>query len=335
MTPVAITAAATFVVALVAPWAVKPFLVRLGVIDVPTARSSHSELTLRGMGLATSLGVLAGSATALLTHAVPTNRFLALAVAGCALGSALLGWVEDIRGLSIRVRASAQLLLGLVVTAAMTANLQVSWWWLPLGVLAVSGYINAANFMDGVNGISGIHGLVVGALYCTAGVLSGQVWLTVSGVVLAAAFAAFLPWNLGRGRVFLGDVGSYLLGGGIAAMAVAGFLSGVAIEYLLSPLMIYLADTGYTLVRRYRQGKRWYESHREHVYQRLTDVGFSHVRVALLVGLFSALTGMCGIVAATSPWWGALAAQAITVGAIVLYLALPSLLERRRAGRAV
>ncbi|QTF71982.1 MraY family glycosyltransferase [Arthrobacter woluwensis] len=335
MNPVVLTASVTFAVALVAPWVVKPFLVKLGVIDVPTARSSHTEVTLRGMGLATSLGVLAGAVTALFSHAVPTNRFLALAVAGCALCSALLGWIEDIRGLSIRVRASAQLLLGLVVTVAMTANLHVSWWWLPLGVLAVSGYINAANFMDGVNGISGIHGLVVGALYSAAGVLSGQPWLTVAGVILAAAFAAFLPWNLGRGKVFLGDVGSYLLGGGIAAMAVGGFLSGIAIEYLLSPLMIYLADTGYTLVRRYRQGKRWYESHREHVYQRLTDVGFSHVGVAVLVGVFSAVTGICGIVAAGAPWWGALAAQVLTVAVLVTYLALPAVLERRRARRVV
>ncbi|MDP5228394.1 MULTISPECIES: glycosyltransferase family 4 protein [Arthrobacter] len=325
-----LTAAVTFIVALLAPWAVKPLLVRLGVIDVPTARSSHSELTLRGMGLATGLGVLAGLVTGVLTQAVHGNRFLALAVAACALAAAALGWIEDIRGLSIRVRAGSQLLLGVVVTAAMITNLHVAWWWLPLGVLAISGYINAANFMDGVNGISGIHGLVVGVLYATGGALAGQPWLTVAGAVLAAAFAAFLPWNLGRGKVFLGDVGSYLLGGGIAGMAVAGFLAGISIEYLLSPLMIYLADTGYTLVRRYRQGKRWYESHREHVYQRLTDVGFSHVGVSLVVGGCSAVTGVCGILSAGAPLGGALIAQGLAVLTLVLYLALPSLVQRRR-----
>ncbi len=79
-----------------------------------------------------------------------------------------------------------------------------------------------------------------------------------------------------RPRVgFLGDVGSYLLGASIAALAVAGFLSGVYVEYVLSPILVYAADTGYTLLRRIKAGERWYASHREHVYQRLTDVGFT------------------------------------------------------------
>ncbi len=94
------------------------------------------------------------------------------------------------------------------------------------------------------------------------------------------AFLGFLPWNLSRGSVFLGDVGSYLLGASVAALAVAGFLSGVYVEYVLSPILVYVADTGYYCCARINAGERWYASHREHVYQRLTDVGFSHLQSA-------------------------------------------------------
>ena len=146
--------------------------------------------------------------------------------------------------------------------------------------MAIAAYINIANFMDGINGISSFHGILAGAAYAVAGVLAGQPWLTAGGAVLAMAFLGFLPWNLSRGSVFLGDVGSYLLGASVAALAVAGFLSGVYVEYVLSPILVYLADTGYTLLRRIKAGERWYASHREHVYQRLTDVGFSHLQSA-------------------------------------------------------
>ena len=77
-----------------------------------------------------------------------------------------------------------------------------------------------------------------------AGMLAEQPWLTAGGAVLAMSFLGFLPWNLGRGSVFLGDVGSYMLGASVAALAVAGFLGGVYVGYVLSPILVYAADTG-------------------------------------------------------------------------------------------
>ena len=193
--------------------------------------------------------------------------------------SAAVGWIEDFRGLSIRGRAAAatgdrrRRNRGPLVLTGQT------FWWLPLAALAIAAYINIANFMDGVNGISRFHGIPPGARTPRPG-RDRPAWLMAGGAVLATAFLGFLPWNLSRGSVFLGDVGSYLLGASVAALAVAGFLSGVYVEYVLSPSLVYLADTGYTLLRRINAGERWYASHREHVYQRLTDVGFSHLQSA-------------------------------------------------------
>ncbi|BBE23234.1 glycosyl transferase [Arthrobacter sp. MN05-02] len=321
------------------PVVVKPLLRTLGVIDIPNDRSSHSTIVIRGMGVAVAAALLVALALSLATGLVAVDRSLILIIIGMVGASATLGWIEDFRGLSIRVRLSAQLLVGVIGTAALATTIDdSSYWWVPIGAIALATYINAANFMDGINGISGMHGVVVGLFYSLAGVLSDQLWLTVAGLVVAAAFAGFLPWNLGRGFVFLGDVGSYLLGAAIAAIAVTGLLAGVYLEYLLSPVLIYLADTFTTLLRRARRGERLYTAHRQHVYQRLTDTGLSHVQVSILVSVLSALTAAAGFVLATAPAPLAVTASLFAAAVVALYLYSPrifrALARRRVAGRA-
>ncbi|MHA7207467.1 MraY family glycosyltransferase [Arthrobacter sp. MDT1-65] len=330
----AVVGLAALALSLALPVVVKPLLKRLGVIDIPNDRSSHTTVVIRGMGVAVAVAILAALALSLATGLVSVDRSLIAIILCMVAAASLLGWIEDFRGLSIRVRASAQLLVGAVGTVALATTIDdSSYWWVPLGAVAVATYINAANFMDGINGISGMHGVVVGLFYSAAGVLSDQLWLTVAGLVVAAAFAGFLPWNLGRGFVFLGDVGSYLLGASIAAIAVTGLLAGVYLEYLLSPVLIYLADTFTTFLRRARRGEPLYTAHRQHVYQRLTDTGLSHVQVSLLVSVLSALTGAAGFVLATAPAPLAVSASVFAAAVVALYLYLPRIfraLERRR-----
>ncbi|WP_346959164.1 glycosyltransferase family 4 protein [uncultured Arthrobacter sp.] len=330
MIPLAVVAATTLLASLLLPFAVKPWLVRLGVVDIPSARSSHHQATIRGMGMAAALATAIGYLTAVLVGLVTVDRSVFAVVLAIIATSAAVGWIEDLRGLSIRGRAAAQLGIGAAGSAALIVLTSQALWWLPLAAVAIAAYVNIANFMDGINGISGLHGVTAGAAYAVAGLLGGQPWLTAGGTVLAMAFLGFLPWNLGRGSVFLGDVGSYLLGASIAALAVAGFLSGVYVEYVLSPILVYAADTGYTLLRRIKAGERWYASHREHVYQRLTDVGFSHLQSAAVVTACTIAVIVLGFTAATA----ALPVVALCVAGsllvLVLYLASPDLIRRFR-----
>lgn len=320
----------SFLLSVSLPLALKPLLQKLGVLDIPNERSSHNSVVIRGVGITVAVGIVTGLALSVLTGLVPVDRSVVLIVLAMLGSAAVLGWIEDYRGVSIRFRALTQLAIGAVGTTALAWTIGQSYWWVPIGAVAVAAYVNAANFMDGINGISGLHGVLVGVFYSVAGTMVGQFWLTVAGLVVAAAFAGFLPWNLGRGFVFLGDVGSYLLGASIAAMAVAGLLAGVYLEYLLSPVLIYLADTFITFLRRVRAGERWYASHREHVYQRLTDVGLSHLQAALVVTVCSALVGFAGFVLATAPPPLAITCSLFAAGIVVLYIYSPRILARRR-----
>ncbi|OXS84521.1 glycosyltransferase family 4 protein [Kocuria marina subsp. indica] len=325
------TLAAAFVLSVLLPFAVKPLLRRWGVIDIPSDRSSHSRPVLRGMGLAVAIALILTYGLSLGFGLIPVDRSLALSVLAMTAASAALGWAEDYRGVSIGVRLGMQALVGALGTAAMIVALGIPAWWWPVGVLATVAYVNIANFMDGINGISGLHGGVVGLFYAWAGAANGMPWMVCAGLALAGAFLGFLPWNLGRGTVFLGDVGSYVLGGAIAAIAIGAFLSGVYVEYLLSPLLVYLADTAVTLVLRIRRGEVWYTPHRQHVYQRLTDVGLSHVQSATVVTTATACVSLISLYGLRAAGTGSVLAGVAVVLVIVLYLVSPVLLDRARS----
>ena len=331
---VIVALAAVLIVSLAAPLALKPLLLRMGVIDVPNSRSSHTRPVIRGVGLAPLLAVVVGYAILLFGTRDSAQLTVLLVILGVSLAAGLLGLVEDFRGLPVVVRAGIQLAIGLVGAGVITANVDGSGWALLAYALAIAAYINVTNFMDGVNGISGLHGVVVGVTYATLGVIVEAPWLTVAGLILALAFAGFLPWNLIRGGMFLGDVGSYLLGGGIAIVAVAALAHGVLAVAVLSPIVIYLADAGVTLVRRVFRGERWFEAHRSHVYQRLTDLGLSHVQVASIVATASACTGGLGLLVALSPvfWFGAVFLMVVVVTG---YFLLGTALGRMRQYRAI
>ncbi|MCL3862921.1 NAD-dependent epimerase/dehydratase family protein [Actinotalea sp. K2] len=244
-----------------------------------------------------------------------------------ASAAAALGWAEDVKGIPVRFRAVTQLLIALAGAAALATVSDLPWWAVPAAGLAVAAYVNVANFMDGLDGISGLHGLVVGAALATVGGLMGLPWLVLGGVVLAMSFLGFLPWNLGRRAVFLGDVGSYLLGATIAILCLAAFAEGVPAITVLGPVAIYLADTGVTLLRRVVNGERWFEAHRSHCYQRLTDRGLTHVQTSAIVAGATALTSALGLLALPGAPGGT-AVSTIAIAAVAaVYLALPRLLS--------
>lgn len=303
---------------------VEPLLTRRQILDAPNERSSHQQPVLRGGGLgpATAI-VLVGCLLPALGAAVGGGTTWVWVAAVAAFAS--LGWIEDVRGVRTATRALIQLVLGAVTVAALAVVQDPPLWLLPAGAVAIAAFVNVANFMDGLNGLSGLFGLVAGLAYAAVGVVEDLPWLVWSGASVAGAFVAFLPWNAVRPRMFLGDVGSYALGGGVAVLGVAAAFSGVSVIVVLAPVTVYLFDTGHTLVRRVRAGEAWYEAHRSHVYQRLQQAGLSHLSVAAVV---ASATAACS--AAAIAWsvggWGVRVAVLFAVPAVLsAYLAGPRL----------
>lgn len=305
------------VASLVAPIPLRPLLRRLNVVDVPGRRSSHSVVVLRGAGLGVLVAIELGLALAFVNGSV-ISGIIGLAV----LAAGSIGWIEDVRGIPIPVRAAGQ--LGVAVAAAVTivVTLGAGWWVVLLGVLAIATYINVANFMDGVDGMSSLHGFVVGGAYAVTGVLFEEPWLVVAGSVVSVAFLAFLPWNVLGRRMFLGDVGSYTLGASIGTIGFAAICAGVNPVCVVAPCIVYLADSGSTLVIRVSRKQPWFESHRDHAYQRLINLGHSHIGVSLTAAVASAIAGGIALVGAHATMAGQILVWVAVVligGAFVAY----------------
>lgn len=309
--------------ALAAAIALQPLVIaamhRRGRLDVPSARSSHDVPTPRGGGIAVVLGLLAGAA---LLQRSSTLALLLLAV----VAAAAVGLAEDLHGVPVAPRFALLCFAALpvAVLAGREALLLA-----PLALVYVVAVVNAVNFMDGINGISAAQGVAGGLAYAVGGHLLDEPAITGLGLVLAAASLGFAPYNVPRARVFLGDVGSYGLGAALAGLSVATWLAGAPLEAAGAPLALYLADTGTTLLRRIRAGEAWHQPHRTHCYQRLTDAGWSHVRVSLLVLCLVATCSALGALTAVGPAARVLADLGI-LAVLAGYLLLPRLLGRTR-----
>ncbi|MFF5182083.1 hypothetical protein ACFY2Q_29085 [Micromonospora sp. NPDC000316] len=315
--------------ALIVGTLLQPLILRLltaaSVLDIPSDRSSHDTPIPRGGGV--GVAVAAGLALLLNEHA----RSIAVPL----LLFAAIGLLEDIRGVPVRVRLLLQLLVGVATSLALVPGghptyLQVA---LVVALAAwLTAYVNAFNFMDGINGISAVHAILAGLVYAALGVLRDLPLLTASGSLIAAASLTFLPWNAWVARVFLGDVGSYALGGAFGALAAYAIVRGIPPEAAVAPLALYLADTGWTLLRRIRNGEAWYRPHRNHAYQRLTDSGWSHQQVTALTAGIGATVAACLVAASFS---GPLLRAALDVTAVAIlagYLAAPAWLAAQRSG---
>jgi UDP-GlcNAc:undecaprenyl-phosphate GlcNAc-1-phosphate transferase len=107
----------------------------------------------------------------------------------------------------------------------------------------------------------------------------------------------------------------------------------VYVEYLLPPLAVYVADTSVTLLRRIRAGEAWYRPHRQHVYQRLTDAGLSHLGSALVVTAATVLVSVVSVAGLRTGPEATAVAGALVLAVLALYLVLPALLARRAGVR--
>ncbi len=292
---------AAFVLSVLVTRAAIVYARRRGMLDQPGFRRSHQVPTPRGGGIGIVAGALLAAAVALpyLRDASGAWTAVAVCVAGAAV--AVAGWADDHHTMPVLPRLLIQVLASTLFVAVTIHAGGFAWAWLPPGVLLSVWSINLHNFMDGIDGILGAQIVFVGAgLALLAWVCASPV-LTIAAGGMAAAAAGFLVYNWPPARVFMGDVGS----------GFAGFLVFVLIALLcvrvplaLWPALLlcssFAADAGFTLAWRMWRGKRWYNAHREHVYQWLVRCGWTHAQTVGLYMLWNLL--LAAPLAAWATW---------------------------------
>jgi Fuc2NAc and GlcNAc transferase len=300
-----------------------------GILDVPSDRSSHSAPTPRGAGLGivivTIFGTLAGGAAGW----IPLAAVIALVGGGTAV--ALVGWLDDRKGLSAPVRLAmhlgasvwALLWLGYFPTARFGLPSPVGGVIAAvISLLAITWSISAYNFMDGIDALAGSEAIWVGAIGGLFAALTGHRDVAFIGLLLSAASLGFLPWNLPPAKIFLGDVGSGFLGYSFAVLALHSERSGSlpAIGWLVL-LGVFAFDSTVTLCSRLVCREKWYVSHRESAYQRAALRFGRHAPVtAIVIAVDVILALLCWIGWTRPGMWGPVSLSALAILGLLYWL---------------
>lgn len=241
---------------------------RFNIIDKPNLRSSHTQLTLRGGGILFPIAVVLGFGMGYVSWA------LTLAV----LLVAVVSFVDDIRPLSQLPRLVAHLLaIGLVMYDIEIVVF--GWYWLPVVTILLIGWINAFNFMDGINGITVLYAMVSLVSFRFLPELAAAIpMLDVMGI----SCLVFALFNLRkRAKTFAGDVGSVAMALFLGCYMVELIVASQQIGYLLF-FAVYGIDAVLTIINRLRKKENILDAHRSHLYQYLAnEKRFPHVAVAV------------------------------------------------------
>jgi Fuc2NAc and GlcNAc transferase len=305
-------------------WLIAEIPFREHLLDAPNERSSHTELTPRGGGV----GILAAFIAAGLTLRIPTTFLF-----GAVLVSIVSLYGDYIR-VSVKFRLAVQLAAAMLFLFPLLPGLSdhfarssfsfsplIFFLILPLILLFIIGTANFYNFMDGINGIAGLSGVIAFGLL---GVYT--LYLAPAGtypaalpqlcICIALACLAYLPFNMPRARVFMGDVGSVLLGFVFAAMVVLLARNYHEMACFAGLLFPFYADELTTMAIRVRDHENLFRPHRRHLYQLLAnEAGIAHWKVTLLYAVTQFVVGA-----------GILLANAHSLWAVVIFLTVSFIL---------
>ncbi len=269
-----------FILSFALTYLVKNYAIKKSLVDIPNDRSSHTAPIPHGGGVAIVVTWFTGLAYLYSVKLIESDLFYAL-IAGVVI--ALVSYLDDLYELKPKTRFLTQLLTA-VVGLWFLGGLKMLDFGLftienpiinyTIAVIAIIWFINLYNFLDGIDGYAGSEAVFLGV---TGYLLFGD----APFAVLVASVLGFLVWNWHKAKIFMGDVGSTLLGYNVAIFAIYYQNHDASILVWLILFALFWFDATLTLYRRYKNKEQLSQAHKKHVYQRLTQSGWSHSRVVL------------------------------------------------------
>ena len=279
----------SFFIAVLGAWLIASYGWRLGLIDRPNDRSSHNRNVPKGGGI----GILVVFFLAGLLLDLSWTFWMP---ASCL---SLVSFLGDRLDLSSKLRLCIQF----IAAGIVLYNIDKSFW-ISIGhdnlffdgfhiiiysaiLIFTVGTTNFYNFMDGIDGIAGITGVVSFAFLAYVSSIKGNDSLTVLSMSISFACLGFLVMNIPKAKVFMGDVGSILLGFIFSILVV--LLSDSVAEFICFSgfLLPFYSDEIVTMLERMKDRDPLTKAHRRHLYQMLANEGgIRHWKISLGYGLF-------------------------------------------------
>ena len=268
-----------FLISFLLTYFIKNYMIKKSLVAVVNERSSHTVPTPHGGGIALAVTWFIGLFYLYFIGEISSNLFYAL-LFGAVIS--IVSFFDDIYELSPKIRLMVQALVaigGLCFLGGFET--------LTFGIFDVQNpiftnifaffmiiwFINLYNFLDGINGYAGSEAVFLA--------LAGFVLFGGNHfLVLAVAVLGFLYCNWNKAKIFMGDVGSTLLGYNIAIFTIY-YANQEATNFWIWIILfgLFWFDATLTLVRRKRNKEKLSQAHKKHAYQRLIQSGWSHFKV--------------------------------------------------------
>lgn len=315
-----------FTLSLLLTYLIRIYALKKSLLAKVNERSSHTTPTPHGGGIAIAVTWFLGLIYLFTCKEIEASLFYALM---CGSVLSVVSYFDDLYELSPKFRLFVQAVVSIAGLYALGGLSKIDFGFVvlenqfiinTLAFIGIIWFINLYNFLDGIDGYAGSEAIF----------LSMAGWLLFGGdhfLVLAVCIAGFLVWNWHRAKIFMGDVGSTLLGYTIAIFSLYYQNNGVSIFVWLILFGLFWFDATLTLLRRYRNHEKLSQAHRKHAYQRLVQSGIAHDRVVFFSLGINLVLFILGYSALINPSW---LIGCFIVALVVLYSALKMVDKRKK-----
>jgi Fuc2NAc and GlcNAc transferase len=278
-----------FILSVILTYLIRIYALKYRILDIPNERSSHTDPTARGGGLAIVICWYIGLTCLFFNHSIDKTLYFAL-IPGILL--ACVSLIDDLIHIKPALRLLTQIIsvsLSLIILKGIgpidisIIEIKPS---LILNIVTIIGavwFINLYNFLDGIDGYASIEAIMVS-------IVMYAFTMNAVNLILVAATLGFLIWNWPKAKIFMGDIGSTQLG---FVLVILGIQFNNELEFSIVQWImltsLFWFDATLTLFRRWRNKEKLTVAHKKHAYQRAVQSGLTHqkaILVSLVMNLF-------------------------------------------------
>jgi UDP-GlcNAc:undecaprenyl-phosphate/decaprenyl-phosphate GlcNAc-1-phosphate transferase len=304
-------AIALFTVLLISP-SIKQLGLQLGIVDLPNARKLHCQPMVRIGGVGIAIGTVFAATLGLTAQVLmgqtatqPWLSIIGVLVAG--IGAFSIGLADDRWSISPKLRLGLQ---AIITGIAWLMGLQIhhlpipggetialGLFSLPITFLWLAGVSNAINWMDGLDGLAAGISLIAAVMFGLIGWQQGNLAIVILALALAGATLGFLRYNAWPAQMYMGDGGSYFIGGMLAGLGVlstgsSDTFSANAIPYTI--LAVPIIDMVLVILSRCFDGKSPFFPDQRHLHHRLLRLDLSKQATVTVIYALTAWAGFAG-----------------------------------------
>jgi len=300
-----------FFVALIIAFALTPLAIKvapnIGAVDIPQDdRRMHNKPMPRFGGIAIYLGSMI--AFALFLPGTIDDRMIGIAIGATLI--LIMGVIDDIRGLSAKVKLVGQIACACILFAS---SVRISFISDPFGegviefpwivslivtVLWIVGITNTINLIDGLDGLAAGVSFIATIAIAYIAYIHGRYEICMAFMALAGSCLGFLPWNFHPAKIFMGDGGALYLGFMIAAISVMSPMKSATVIATILPIFVLalpILDTALAILRRLKNGRPIMEADKGHLHHLIMNVGMGQKRTVLTLYCISGIMGVAAI----------------------------------------